>query len=36
MAVGNALVRKLAKGLWEVRSSLPNRVARVIFTTAET
>ncbi len=27
------LVRKLDKGLWEVRSRLPGRIARVIFTT---
>jgi len=26
------LIRKLGGGLWEVRSHLPNRVARVIFT----
>jgi phage-related protein len=30
--VGMPLVRKLGTGLWEVRSSLPNRIARVIFT----
>jgi hypothetical protein len=29
------LVRKLDKGLWEVRSRLPDRIARVIFTTGE-
>lgn len=29
------LVRKLDKGLWEVRSRLPNRIARVIFTSGE-
>lgn len=33
--LGMPLVRKLDKGLWEVRSRLPNRVARVIFTTGE-
>src|SRR6266571_1288895 len=32
---GMPLVRKLEKSLWEVRSRLPNRIARVIFTTAE-
>jgi phage-related protein len=26
------VVRKLDKELWEVRSSLPDRIARVIFT----
>ena len=26
------MVRKLDKDLWEVRSGLPNRIARVIFT----
>jgi phage-related protein len=26
------LVRKLEAGLWEIRSHLPNRIARVIFT----
>lgn len=30
--IGMPLVRKLEAGLWEVRSSLPNRIARVIFT----
>ena len=25
------LVRSLGKGLWEVRSTLPNAIARVIF-----
>ena len=30
---GMPLVRKLDKGLWEVRSRLPGRIARVIFTT---
>src|SRR5438132_5710099 len=33
--LGMPLVRKLDKGLWEVRSRLPNRIARIIFTTAE-
>ena len=31
--LGMPLVRKLDKGLWEVRSRLPGRIARVIFTT---
>ena len=30
--LGMSVVRKLDKGLWEVRSSLNNRIARVIFT----
>jgi phage-related protein len=30
--LGMPLVRKLDKGLWEVRSRLPDRIARVIFT----
>ncbi len=29
------LVRKLDTGLWETRSRLPDRVARVIFTSGE-
>lgn len=29
------LVRSLGSGLWEVRSNLSNRIARVIFTTKE-
>jgi phage-related protein len=29
---GMPLIRKLDSGLWEVRSQLPNRIARVIFT----
>src|SRR5207253_10410917 len=33
--LGMPLVRKLDKGLWEVRSRLPNRIARVIFTSGE-
>jgi phage-related protein len=33
--LGMPLVRKLEKGLWEVRSRLPDRIARVVFTTAE-
>jgi phage-related protein len=31
--LGMPLVRKLDKGLWEVRSRLRDRIARVIFTT---
>jgi phage-related protein len=30
--LGMPLIRKLEPGLWEVRSSLRNRIARVIFT----
>jgi phage-related protein len=30
--LGMPLIRKLETGLWEVRSHLPNRIARVIFT----
>jgi phage-related protein len=30
--LGMPLVRKLDKNLWEVRSHLPNRIARVLFT----
>lgn len=30
--LGMPLIRKLEAGLWEVRSKLPNRIARVIFT----
>ena len=33
--LGMPLVRKPDKGLWEVRSRLPERIARVIFTTGE-
>ena len=33
--LGMPLVRKLDKDLWEVRSRLPNRSARVLFTTGE-
>ncbi len=32
--LGMPLVRKLDKDLWEVRSRLPGRAARVIFTSA--
>ncbi len=30
--IGMPLIRKLDTGLWEVRSRLENRIARVIFT----
>jgi len=30
--LGMPLVRKLERGLWEVRSHLPGRIARVLFT----
>ena len=33
--LGMPLVRKLDKGLWEVRSRLPSRIARVIFTSGK-
>jgi phage-related protein len=33
--LGMPLVRKLDVGLWELRSRLPGRIARVIFTTGE-
>ena len=33
--LGMPLVRKLAAGLWEVRSRCPGRIARVLFTTGE-
>ena len=33
--LGMPLVRKLDKGLWEVRSCLPDRTARIVFTTGE-
>lgn len=33
--LGMPLVRKLEKDLWEVRSRLPNRIARVIFTVSD-
>lgn len=33
--LGMPLVRSLGSGLWEVRSNLSNRIARVIFTTKE-
>ena len=30
--LGMPLVRKLDSGLWEIRSTLPNSIARVLFT----
>jgi len=30
--LGMPLVRKMESGLWEVRSTLPNRIARILFT----
>ena len=33
--LGMPLVRKLKSGLWEVRSMLPNRIARTLFTLHE-
>jgi phage-related protein len=33
--LGMPLVRKLSEGLWEVRISLPNRIARVLFTVVD-
>ena len=33
--LGMPIVRKLEKELWEVRSHLPNRIARVIFTVSD-
>lgn len=33
--LGMPLVRKLEPGLWEVRSTLQNRIARVIFTVGD-
>jgi phage-related protein len=33
--LGMPLVRKIDKSLWEVRSRMPNRIARVLFTTGE-
>ena len=32
--LGMPLVRKLASGIWEVRSNLDRRIGRVLFTTA--
>ena len=33
--LGMPLVRSLERGIWEVRTRLPNRIARVLFTTFE-
>ena len=33
--LGTPLVRKMAKDLWEVRSHLEGRLARVLFTVAD-
>ena len=33
--LGMPLVRKMEKGLWEVRSHIPGGIARVLFTIAE-
>jgi phage-related protein len=33
--LGMPLVRSLGSGIWEVRTRLPNRIARVLFTTFE-
>ena len=33
--LGMPLVRKLAKGLWEIRVRLPDSIARVLFTAAD-
>jgi phage-related protein len=33
--LGMPLVRKLDKSIWEVRSRLPDRIARMIFTATE-
>lgn len=33
--IGMPLVRNLDSGIWEVRTRLPNRIARVLFTTFE-
>ena len=33
--LGMPLVRSLESGIWEVRTRLPNRIARVVFTTFE-
>jgi phage-related protein len=30
--VGKPLVENLGEGIWEIRSRLPNRIARVLFT----
>jgi len=33
--LGMPLVRNLSDGLWELRSTLPNRISRIIFITHE-
>ncbi len=33
--LGMPLVRKLDAGLWEIRSRLPGRIARILFTTGD-
>lgn len=33
--LGMPLIRKLEPGLWEIRSRLPERIARIIFTVEE-
>jgi phage-related protein len=33
--IGMPLVRKLEQNLWEIRSRLPDRTARILFTTGE-
>lgn len=33
--LGMPLVRKMAPGLWEIRSSLAGRIARILFTVSE-
>jgi phage-related protein len=33
--LGMPVVRKMEPGLWEVRSSLPSRIARILFTVTE-
>ncbi|HUZ05936.1 MAG TPA: type II toxin-antitoxin system RelE/ParE family toxin [Candidatus Paceibacterota bacterium] len=33
--LGMPLVRKLDKGLWEIRVRLPDSIARIVFTTGE-
>ena len=33
--LGMPLVRKLDKDIWEVRSRLPNRIARIVFTAGQ-
>jgi len=33
--IGMPLVRKIATGLWEVRVTLPGKIARILFTVVE-